>query len=100
MFQFSESVLTSMMPSEKQSMAPMRPVVWLRNLSVSSFCNHTDMPSEQRSRLIRMFRRHTESNTRAARWNHRQGISQGALLMNDMQLSSPSLCLLLTSSIG
>ena len=38
MFQFSESVLTSMMPSEKQSMAPMRPVVWLRNLSVSSFC--------------------------------------------------------------
>ena len=42
MFQFSESVLTSMMPSEKQSMAPMRPVVWLRNLSVSSFCAQTE----------------------------------------------------------
>ena len=46
MFQFSESVLTSMMPSEKQSMAPMRPVVWLRNLSVSSFCIHQADPSE------------------------------------------------------
>ena len=31
-----------MMPSEKQSMAPMRPVVWLRNLSVSSFCKVTE----------------------------------------------------------
>lgn len=58
MFQFSESVLTSMMPSEKQSIAPIRPVVWLRSLSVSSLCICRMMMFQEMvpetSRLVRL----------------------------------------------
>ena len=52
MFQFSESVLTSIMPSEKQSMAPISPVVWLRNLSVSSFYTWDTMAAQDMFRCL------------------------------------------------